>query len=59
MSESGNWTIGWFTLALINAGIAQAKGRRGLVWWLISLLLGPLATLIIVVRNPVQPDFLR
>ncbi|GIW79892.1 MAG: hypothetical protein KatS3mg105_1699 [Gemmatales bacterium] len=41
--------IGWGTLSLINAGLAQAKGRSGLAWWLISLLLGPVATFLIVV----------
>lgn len=46
--------VGWGTLSLINAGLAQSKGRSGLVWWLISLLIGPLATLLIVLlpRNP-------
>jgi len=41
--------IGWGTLALLNAGLAQAHGRSGLNWFLLSLLLGPLATLILVV----------
>lgn len=41
--------VGWGTLALINAGLAQAKNRSGLLWWAGSLLLGPLATLLIVV----------
>ena len=40
--------IGWGTLALINAGLAQGKRKSGLLWFLISLFLGPLATLIIV-----------
>ncbi len=46
--------VGWGTLSLINAGLAQSKGRSGLLWWLISLLIGPLATLLIVVlpRSP-------
>lgn len=35
---------GWGTLSLINAGLAQGKGRSGLNWFLVSLLLGPLAT---------------
>ena len=35
--------------ARINAGLAQSKGRSGLLWWLISLLLGPIATFLIVV----------
>ncbi len=41
--------FGWPTLALINAGLAQAKARTGLGWFLGSLLLGPIATLLIVV----------
>ena len=40
--------VGWGTLALINAGIAQGKNRSGLAWFLISLLLGPIALLILV-----------
>jgi purine-cytosine permease-like protein len=41
--------IGWFTLSLINSGLAQGKNRSGVIWWVISLLLGPLATLLVVV----------
>ncbi|MGV3489255.1 MAG: hypothetical protein ACO1OC_11820 [Tuberibacillus sp.] len=40
--------IGWGTLALINGGLAQGKNRSGLNWFLISLLLGPLATFILL-----------
>jgi hypothetical protein len=40
--------VGWGTLALINAGLAQAKRRSGFAWFVGSLLLGPLATLLIV-----------
>ena len=40
---------GWGTLALINAGLAQGKKKSGLLWFLISLILGPLATLLIVI----------
>lgn len=47
--QSGGFFVGWGTLALINAGLAQSKGRSGLSWWALSLLLGPLATLLIVV----------
>jgi hypothetical protein len=43
------WYAGWGTLALVNAGLAQSKHRSGLVWFLLSLLLGPVATLLIVV----------
>jgi hypothetical protein len=40
--------VGWGTLALINAGLAQGKNKSGLLWFLLSLFLGPLATLILV-----------
>lgn len=50
------YAIGWGTLALINAGLAQGKGRSGLVWFLLSLFLGPIATLIIVVVNRVPAN---
>ncbi len=46
---AASYSVGWITLALINAGLAQGKGRRGLVWFLVSLLLGPIATFLIVV----------
>jgi hypothetical protein len=45
----------WFTLSLINAGLAQSKGRSGLGWWALSLLLGPIATLIIVAWPRLEP----
>jgi hypothetical protein len=48
------WFVGWGTLALINAGLAQGKNRSGLVWFLISLLLGPIATLVLVVLPKVR-----
>jgi hypothetical protein len=40
--------VGWGTLALINAGLAQGKSKSGLLWFLLSIFLGPLATLILV-----------
>ncbi|WP_156858115.1 hypothetical protein [Oceanobacillus sp. AG] len=40
--------VGWGTLTLINAGLAQGKNRSGLNWFFISLFLGPVATLILV-----------
>jgi hypothetical protein len=46
--------VGWGTLTLINAGLAQAKGRSGLLWWLFSIFLGPLATFLIVVLPAVH-----
>jgi uncharacterized membrane protein YhdT len=41
------YAVGWFTLALINANLAQLKGRNGLPWWLLSLLIGPIVTAIL------------
>ncbi|MGE0351776.1 MAG: antitermination protein NusB [Gemmatimonadales bacterium] len=43
-----NYAIGWGTLALLNAGLAQVKGQSGLLWGFLSLLLGPIATLLLV-----------
>lgn len=40
--------VGWGTLSLINAGLAQSKNHSGLLWWLASLVLGPIATFLIV-----------
>ncbi len=41
--------LGWGTLALINAGLAQGKNRSGLLWFIVSLFFGPIATFLIVV----------
>ena len=54
MNDPTPYAAGWGTLSLINAGLAQTKGRSGLAWWLISLLLGPIATFLIVVLKPVE-----
>ena len=48
MEDKPGWVAGWGTLALLNAGLAQSKDRSGLLWFLISLLLGPIATFILV-----------
>jgi hypothetical protein len=47
--------VGWGTLTLINAGLAQGKGRSGLGWFLASVLLGPVATFFIVVLPAIEP----
>ena len=56
-AEPGGYAVGWGTLALINAGLAQAKNRSGLAWFLLSFLLGPLATLILLFMDklPLEP----
>jgi len=52
MVPSADYTVGWITLAMINAGLAQSKSRSGGNWFLLSLLLGPIATFIIVTNDP-------
>ena len=54
ISSSGSYFVGWGTLALINAGLAQGKGRKGLNWFLISLLLGPVATFLLLVLDDLK-----
>jgi hypothetical protein len=57
-SQAPTFGISWLTLAMINAGLAQGKNRSGLFWGLLSLLLGPLATFILVVfvkKGPYRP----
>ena len=51
--QQSPYYIGWGTLALLNAGLAQSKNRSGLGWFVISLFLGPIATFLIVVLEPV------
>ena len=47
---------GWFTLSLVNAGLAQGKNRSGWNWFVVSLFLGPLATFLIVAWPAVEPE---
>ena len=48
--------VGWGTLSLINAGLAQTKNRSGILWFAISLILGPIATFLIVVLDGAAPS---
>jgi hypothetical protein len=47
-AENSGFAVGWGTLALINAGLAQSKGRSGVPWFFLSLLAGPFATFFLV-----------
>lgn len=47
-TQGAGYAVGWGSLALINAGIAQSKNHSGLLWFLLSLLLGPVATFLLV-----------
>ena len=53
IAQQSSYAIGWGTLALINAGLAQSKNRSGIAWFLLSLLLGPIATFFIVILESV------
>lgn len=54
MIEQSGFFVGWGTLSLINAGLAQSKGRSGFLWWLFSIFFGPLATFLVVVLPTVE-----
>lgn len=53
---STQWFAGWGTLALLNAGLAQSKRRSGLIWFLVSLPLGPIATFVLVAFCDTVPE---
>ena len=55
MPNQTEFFVGWGTLSLINSGLAQSKGRSGLLWWLISLFLGPIATFLVVILPKIEP----
>ncbi len=55
LQGSGGYAVGWITLSFINAGLAQAKGLDGGLWWLASIFLGPVATFLIVIQPPSTP----
>ena len=40
----------WTMLAFLNAELAKAKKDRGFKWFMLSLWLGPLASLLILTR---------
>ncbi|RDI99285.1 antitermination protein NusB [Dyella solisilvae] len=48
-AHAAPWFVGWGTLALINAGLAQGKNRSGLLWFFLALVFGPFATLVLVI----------
>ena len=60
LAVTQDYYVGWFSLALVNAGLAQGKNRSGLNWWLVSLPLGPIATLLLVMFfEPLPPERAR
>jgi hypothetical protein len=55
VQSTGEYAVGWFTLLLINAALAQGKGRSPVNWWVISLFTGPFCTFLIILSDPVKP----
>ena len=51
-----SYGVGWGTLALINAGLAQSKRKSRLMWFVVSLFLGPIATFLIVITDDDGPS---
>jgi len=54
IAQQSPYAIGWGSLALINAGLAQGKNRSGLNWFLLSLLLGPVGRFLLVILDPID-----
>lgn len=52
--DNGGYAVAWLTLSFINSAIAQSKNRSGILWWFLSLLLGPVATAILAIV-PAEP----
>ena len=44
----------WTSLAVLNGELAETKGDRGCKWFLLSLPLGPLASVLIMARPVVK-----
>jgi hypothetical protein len=51
MEIESEYFVGWGSLALINAGLAKAMRRSSGGWFLASLLLGPIATFLLVITD--------
>ena len=57
MDES--YYLGWGTLALINAALANIDGCSPLTYFVVSMLLGPIVTLVLAVTREDERDALR
>jgi len=55
-SDIERYAVGWGTLALINANLAQLKGRSGFWWFVGSLVGGPAVTFLLALSDPVRSD---
>ena len=55
IDQGSEFYVGWGTLALINGNLAQLKGRRGLAWFVASLVAGPIVTAVLSFVRPAAP----
>ncbi|NRG41440.1 hypothetical protein HRK28_10970 [Rathayibacter sp. VKM Ac-2835] len=46
LTQGSGWL--WFALAIVTAGLAEQKGRSRWRWFVLGLLLGPIATALVV-----------
>ena len=56
LTGNSAFALDWFLFSLINTGLAQGKNRSGFNWFILSLLLGPLATFLLVVFFEKKPS---
>jgi len=54
--DTSSYAVGWGSLALINAGLAQSKNRSGLGWFFLSVFIGPIATFVLVAFCKTLPE---
>jgi hypothetical protein len=54
-----SYYIGWGTLALINAALANSSGRSPLKYFIASLLVGPFVTLLLAATREESGGSLR
>jgi hypothetical protein len=50
-SDLERYAVGWGALALINANLAQLKGRSGFWWFVGSLIGGPVVTFLLALTD--------
>jgi hypothetical protein len=52
--ENKDVVVGWGTLAMITAGIAQGKNRSGMNWFLLSMIFGPIALFFLLLEDKLK-----
>jgi hypothetical protein len=50
------YAVGWITLSMLSAGIAQGKNRSGLGWFAATAILGPIGLFLLVALAPKLPN---